>query len=99
MKRKKKGNKIKKKGNKNNKELKAILKTLKKIKSSKQIKQLKEIKLPPRKKINRIISKQINLFKKLSPKNLANKTSESLNKLYQDFQKQQLEPLKLKNSI
>ena len=74
MKRKKK--KIIKKVKK--KELKISLKNLKSIKISKQIKQLKRVKFLPKKKINRIISKQINLLKKLSPKNLANFTSESL---------------------
>ena len=68
MKRKKK--KIIKKVKK--KELKISLKNLKSIKISKQIKQLKKIKLLPKKKINRIINKQVNLLKKLSPKNLAN---------------------------
>ena len=86
MKRKKKKNKITKKGSK--KELEVILKTLKDIKVSKQINQLKGIKLLSKKKINRIINKQVNLLKKLSPRNLANITSESFNTFYEDFKKQ-----------
>ena len=83
----KKKNKITKKGNKN--EFEVILKTLKNIKVSKQINQLKGIKLLPKKKINKIINRQVNLLKKLSPRNLANITSESLNVFYENFKKQQ----------
>ena len=83
----KKKNKITKKDNK--KELEVILKTLKNIKVSKQINRLKGIKLLPKKKINKIINRQVNLLKKLSPRNLANITSESLNAFYENFKKQQ----------
>ena len=66
--------------------------SFKKIKSiiiNKQIKQLKGVKLLPKKKINRIINKQINLLQKLNPRNLADFTSQSLNKFYEDFKKKQ----------
>ena len=64
----KKKNKITKKANK--KELEVILKTLKNIKVSKQINRLKGIKLLPKKKINKIINRQVNLLKKFGLRNL-----------------------------
>ena len=64
-------------------------KKIKGIKISKQLKQLKEMNLLLKSKKKQIIDNQINLLKGISLHRLANFTSKSLNKAYEDFKKKQ----------
>ena len=65
------------------------LKSRKKLKIDKQIKYLKGLNLLLQRKKKQIISNQINQLSKISLHRLANFTSQSLNKAYEDFKKKQ----------
>ena len=62
---------------------------IKSIKISKHIKQLKELNLLLKSKKKQIIDRPINLLKGISLHRLANFTSLSLKKTYEDFKKNQ----------
>ena len=79
--------KIRRKSRKNTSKI--SFKKIKSIKISKQLKQLKKLNLLPKGKKKQIIDNQINLLKGISLHRLANFTSQSLNKVYENFKKKQ----------
>ena len=79
--------KIRRKSRKNTSKI--SFKKIKNIKISKQLKQLNKIKLLIKSKKKKIIDNQIKLLKGISLKRLANFTSQSLNKVYEDFKREQ----------